>query len=123
MSAPHPHSAADLALAPILISVERNLAHLRDCEELEYEFALELNDDDRWYHTTADRAQRVVRMATRDVPMHGWDAHPTPDLQGVAVEHGGYVVSVMFGSRLTDYIEWGTPARYFSDRAVNASET
>lgn len=116
MSTPHPHSAADLSLAPILISIERKLAHMRDCEDLEYEFALELNDDDRWYHTPAERAERVVQIAIRDVPMHGWQAHPTPDLQGVSVEHGDYQVSVMLGSRLTGYIERGTPAEYFAGR-------
>lgn len=115
MTTPHPHSATDLALAPVLLSIERNLSHLRECEDLEYEFALRLNDDDRWYHTPADRAGRVAQMATRDLALHGWDVRPTPDLHGLAVEHGEYRVSLMFGARLTEYIAQGTAAAYFED--------
>jgi hypothetical protein len=108
MSTPHPHSAADLALAPVLISIERNLARLRDCTELEYELALELNDDSAWYHTPAERAHRVQQLAIRDVDLHGWDVSPTPDQHGLAVTHGGYSIPVMLGKRLADYVAHGT---------------
>jgi hypothetical protein len=108
MSTPHPHSAADLSLAPVLISLERNLARARDSSDLEYTLALELNDDGGWYHTAADRAGRVCRVATRDVDLHGWQVHPTGDLHGLAVEHGGYRVSLMLGKRLTEYVAQGT---------------
>jgi len=30
MTSPHPRSPADLALAPVLINIERNLARVRD---------------------------------------------------------------------------------------------
>lgn len=113
MSAPHPHSAADLALAPVLIGIERNLDRLRDSDDVEYDLALELNDDDRWYHSARERAGRVKQMATRDVDLHGWQVDPTDDLHGLAVEHGEFRVSVMFGKRLVDYVEQGIPPEYY----------
>ena len=109
MSDPRPHSAADLAMAPVLISIERNLAILRDSDDLEYALALDLNDDGRLYHTAGERARRVREFATRGLDLHGWTVSPTPDLQGLAVSHGDYAVSVMFGKQLANYVEHGTP--------------
>ena len=110
----NPHSVADLALAPVLINIERNLARLRDAEDLEYELALELNDDSAWYHNPGERARRVQQIATRDVDVHGWKIEPTADHQGLTVQHGDYRVSIMLGSRLTDYIAFGTFGRISS---------
>jgi hypothetical protein len=108
MSTPHPHSAADLALAPVLISLERNLARFRDSTDLDYEFALELNDDSSWYQTPAERARRVRNSVTRTIDLHSWLVSPTADFQGLAVEHGEYRVTVMLGKRLADYVQYGT---------------
>jgi hypothetical protein len=110
MSAPHPHSPADLALAPVLIGIERNLARLRDGADLEFALALTLNDDSSWYHSAGERADRVTQGATRDVDLHGWTVTPTADWHGLAVSHGGYRVPIMLGQRLTDYIRHGVTA-------------
>jgi hypothetical protein len=107
MSQPHPHSAADLALAPVLISIERNLAQLRSSTDLELALALDLNDDDSWYSGAEQRAQRVLKSATRDVDLHGWTVTPTPDWNGLAVSHGEYTVSLMLGAQLADYVQHG----------------
>ncbi len=107
MSAPHPHSAADLALAPVVIGIERNLARLRDSKDLEYALALDLNDDSSWYPAAGQRAHRVQMSATRGVELHGWTVTPTPDGQGLAVSHGEYTVSIMLGKALANYIENG----------------
>jgi hypothetical protein len=105
MSAPRPHSAADLVLAPVLIGIERNLAKLRASRDIEFALALDRNDDDSWYHTADERARRIARAATRDVELHGWLVRPTADRCGLLVSHGEYSVSVMFGSRICGYIE------------------
>lgn len=110
MSTPHPHSPADLALAPVLIGIERNLARLREGADLEFALALALNDDKSWYHSAADRARRVLQTAIREVELHGWTVSPTPDWHGLAVSHGEYSVPVMLGRRLTGYIEDGVTA-------------
>src|ERR1035438_7885075 len=85
MSAPHPHSAADLAPAPVLIGIERNLARLRTGADLEFALALARGDDSSWYHSAGERAHRV----TGDVNLQGWTAVPTPDWHGLAISHGG----------------------------------
>lgn len=110
MSAPLPHSAADLALAPVLISIERNLGRLRQTTDLDFQLSLELNDDGRRYRTAEQRAVRLCEFALRDVDSHGWAVRPTPDLQGLAVSHDGYSVPVMLGKRLTNYVERGDVA-------------
>ena len=110
MSAPLPHSVTDLALSPVLVSIERNLAWLRDNEDLEFTLAVELNDDDIMYPTASDRARRIRAVAVRDVDLHGWAVTPTADMHGLAVTHGEYTVSIMLGRRLTEYVEHGFPA-------------
>ena len=107
MSTPLPHSLGELALAPVLIELERNLARLRASENLELLLALDLDDEERFYHDPAERAERLERFATREVDLHGWSVRPTPDLYGLAVEHGEYEVSLMFGQRLVEYVQDG----------------
>jgi hypothetical protein len=104
MSSPRPHSPADLALAPVLIEIERNLSVLRASRDLNYVLALDLNDDDLLYQTADERAARVQRSAIRNVDLHGWEVRPTPDRYGLLVSHGPYSVSIMLGRALTDYI-------------------
>lgn len=100
----HPNSVADLALAPVLIGIERNLARLRDSRDLQFDLAVELNDDDSFYHSPRERAGRLQRCATLGVDLHGWLVSPTEDLHGLEVSHGGFTVSVMFGERLVGYV-------------------
>jgi len=106
---PRPHSAADLALAPVVIGIERNLARLRDCTDMEFELALELNDDASFYPDEADRLRRILAFAIRNVDLHGWAVSPTLDLQGLAVSHGQHTISLMFGKQIANYIEHAVP--------------
>lgn len=105
MSAPHPHSLADLSLAPVLIDLERNLARLRASKDLAFDLALQLNDDDRRCIAPSERADRILRCVIRNVDLHGWKVQPTADFYGFAVHHGEYEVSLMLGKRLTGYVE------------------
>ena len=111
MSTPLPHSVTDFALSPVLVNLEHNLARLRDSGDLQYALALELNDDDALYESAAERARRVQAAATRNVDLHGWVVSPTADLQGLAVSHGGYTVSIMLGRNLADYVDHGFAPR------------
>jgi hypothetical protein len=107
MPSPRPQSTADLALAPVLVSIERNLAQVRDSDDLSCALALALSDDSGWYRTPAQRADRVQQLATRTVDLPGWHVAPTPDLQGLAISRGHQRVCVMFGKRLADYVTGG----------------
>src|SRR5215471_2355206 len=95
----YPHSVADLELAPVLISIERNLAVARDATDLEFTLALELNDDDSIYHSPTER--------TRRVSLHGWNVYPSADRHGLAVWHGDFTVTLAFGKQLADYVANG----------------
>jgi hypothetical protein len=107
MSTPRPHSTADLALAPVLIEIDQSLARLRSSEDLQFDLALELNDDDSRYKNAVERADRIRQYAIRGLQLHGWHVRPTQDFYGLVVEHSGYQVSLMFGKQLTGYIEHG----------------
>ncbi|HJZ28390.1 MAG TPA: hypothetical protein VJ370_19090 [Streptosporangiaceae bacterium] len=107
MSTSLPHSPAAHALATVLIEVERNLERLRASDDLEVLLELDLNDDDWLYHGPAERAERLAAFATREIDLHGCTVRPTPDRYGLAVQHGEYTVSVMFGRRLVGYVESG----------------
>jgi hypothetical protein len=105
MSTSLPHSPTAHALATVLIEIERNLERLRTSDDLEALLELDLNDEDWLYHGPAERAGRLAAFATREVELHGCTVQPTPDRYGLAVQHGEYTVSVMFGKRLVDYVE------------------
>jgi hypothetical protein len=105
MSTSLPHSPTAHALATVLIEIERNLERLRASDDLEALLELDLNDEDWLYHGPAERAGRLAAFATREVELHGCTVQPTPDRYGLAVQHGEYTVSVMFGKRLVDYVE------------------
>ena len=102
-----PHAAAGHALAVALVEIERNIERLRASDNLEDLLELDLNDEDRLYHGPAGRARRMEEFATRETNLHGCTVQPTPDLYGLAVQHGEYTVSVMFGKRLTGYVQGG----------------
>ncbi len=118
MTALYPHSPADIAFAPVLLGLEGNLEWLRTCDDLELALALDLNDDDHWYHTASERADRVRRSAVRSVELHGLTVTPTEDGHGLRVSHGDYAVPIMLGKRLATYVEHGLPAARYSARAA-----
>lgn len=105
----YPHSVADLELAPVLISIERNLAVLRGATDLEHALVLELNDDEGFYHSSIQRARRIRRFATRGVSLHGWNVNPSTDRYGLAVSHGDFSVTLAFGEPVTNYVLTGCP--------------
>jgi hypothetical protein len=100
-----PHAAASHALAAALVEIERNLERLRTSDDVEVLLEFDLNDADWLYHGPAERAGRLATFATREVDLHGCAVQPTPDRYGLAVQHGEYTVSVMFGKRLVGYVE------------------
>lgn len=107
MATPYPRSGSDLALAPVLIQLERNLERLRAAPSIPFELALELNDLESTFETPQSRAERVVRAASRNLNLHGLAVAPTTDLDGLSVSHGEYRVSLMLGARLNHYVRSG----------------
>jgi hypothetical protein len=98
----HSQTIADQALGLVLIGIERNLARLRDTKDLQSELAVEQSG--RGYHSPRERADRLMRCATRGVDLQGWQVSPTDDLHGLDLTRGGFTVTLMFGDRLIDYV-------------------
>src|SRR5215469_13353032 len=92
----YPHSVADLELAPVLISIERNLAVARDATDLEFTLALELNDDDSIYHSATERARRVQRLPIPGDILHGCNMQSSEDRYGLVVLHGYFTETITF---------------------------
>lgn len=111
MSEHLPHAPTAHALATALVEIERNLERLRTSDDdIEILLELDLNDADGFYHGPAERAGRLAAFATWEVDLHGCTVQPTPDWYGLAVQHGEFTVSVMFGKRLVGYVEGGAGA-------------
>jgi hypothetical protein len=98
----HSQTIADRALGSVLIGIERNLASLCDTKDLHSELAVELSD--LGHQSARERADRLLRCATRGVDLQGWQVSLTDDLHGLDLTRGGFTVTLMFGDRLVDYV-------------------
>jgi hypothetical protein len=105
-----PKEPKDLALAPVAAAIDLNLQRLRDKspEAIDYELTLELNNP-----TMGDdadvRAERVLRVALRDVEMHHWTAAVTDDRSSVRLSGGSVSLDIGLGASVLAYIVDGVP--------------
>jgi hypothetical protein len=106
-----PKEPKDLALAPVAAAIDLNLRRLRDKtpDAIDYELTLELNNpimsDD-----ADERADRVLRVALRDVDMHHWSAAVTDDRSSVRLSGGSVSIDLGLGAAVLSYIVNGVPA-------------
>jgi hypothetical protein len=100
-----PKEAADLALAPVAVQIDQNLARIRDMsvEQIGADLALQLNDvparDD-----ADERADRVREVALRFVEMHGWEAEVTHDYARLRLTGGSVSIELGLSATVRDYI-------------------
>lgn len=76
-----PKTPTDLTLAPVAVEIDLNLQRIRDLTtpaELFEEIALELNVGDQGA-TREERADQILKVALRDVDLHGWHAEISED--------------------------------------------
>jgi hypothetical protein len=105
-----PREPKDLALAPVAAAIDMNLRRLRDRspDQIDYELTLELNNptmgDD-----ADERAERVLRVALRDVDMHHWSAEITDDRSSVRLSGGSVSLDLGLGVSVLSYIVDGVP--------------
>ena len=102
----HPNSVKDLTLAPVAAAIDINLQRVRDPspDEIERTLQWELNDaplkDSR-----DERSQRILKLALRDVDLHGWDAAVTEDRTAVRVSGGSVSLDLSLSAAVARFIE------------------
>lgn len=106
-----PKTHEDVALAPVAVSIDRNLQRLRDktLDEIEYELQLEL-DRPLLEGTRDERAEHVRRLALRGVELHGWKAEVTDDGARLRLTGGSVSLDIALSASLMSYIASGVPA-------------
>jgi hypothetical protein len=103
---PRPKTPIDLALAPAAVEIDMNLQRLRgrSAKDIEFELELELDrgpiTDDR-----AERAQRVLMFALRNVNTHGWEASIADDNSAVRLTGGSVSLDISLGANVLRFIE------------------
>jgi hypothetical protein len=101
-----PKATADLTLAPVAAEIDLNLQRLRDLPtetEIVVELALELNAAGAG-PTREERADQILRIALRDVDLHGWDASVSEDASRIHLEGGSVTLDVGLSAALQAYI-------------------
>ena len=101
-----PKVPTDLTLAPVAAAIDLNLQRLRGLstrEEIFSELALELNLGSTG-HTREERAEQVLRLALRDVEMHGWHAEVSDDATRIHVHGGSVSLDLGLSAALAEYI-------------------
>src|SRR5581483_11122452 len=101
-----PKVPRDLVLAPVAAEIDQNLQRLRDLpiDQLKYELDLEL-DRPEVRKTRAERAQRVLEAALRNVETHHWNAAITDDAARLRLSGGSVSLDVGLSATLLRYIE------------------
>ena len=106
-----PKVPSDMALAPVAAEIDLNLQRLRDrpAAEIAYELALEL-DRPLIENTREERAAHVLRVALRDVDLHGWHGEITDDGCRLHLRGGSVTLDLGLGTAVMSYIdELGLP--------------
>jgi hypothetical protein len=100
-----PKDPHDLTLAPVAISIDRNLAIFRDVELPRMDFAIQLElDRPERAHTPEERASRVLEAALRNVDLHGWNAQVTPDHARIRLSGGSVTLDLGLSAAILRFI-------------------
>jgi hypothetical protein len=101
-----PKTPLDLSLAPVAAQLDMNLAQLRDrtADEIDFEIALALDRPER-KGDPAERTERVLAIAVRNVDLHGWSAKITDDHCRLRLSGGSVSIDLGLSAELLRYIE------------------
>jgi len=105
-----PRVPQDLTLAPVAVSIDRNLELLREQKSVQDVLSmleLELNTPERAGNPT-ERAERILEMALRNVDLHGWNAEVTPDYARIRIAGGSVTLDLGLSKTIIDFISSGS---------------
>jgi hypothetical protein len=100
-----PKTPTDLTLAPVAVAIDLNLQRLRDLispAEIRQEVVLELNVAEG--RTREERATQILRVALRDVDLHGWEAEISGDRSRIHLHGGSVTLDIGLSAALQQYI-------------------
>jgi len=100
-----PKEPTDLALAPVAVQIDRNLAQIRDMtpEEIRVNVALQLNAVTS--DTDSGRAEQIQDVAVRAVEMHNWRADVSADFTRLKLSGGSVSLELGLSDSIRRYIE------------------
>jgi hypothetical protein len=99
---PLPHDLSDLALAPVVLSVDDQLDSFSglDRQEVAMRVVLETNREPR---DREQRAAAALETVLRFIDLHGWEAQWTR--RGLRLAHGPHAVTLGVPRSLQGYVE------------------
>jgi hypothetical protein len=104
----HPKEQKDLRLAPVAAEIDLNLQRIRGKSAHDVGAQLELELDKPAMRIDRDeRIELVLRLALRDVDMHGWRAEITDDCSSVHLEGGSVTLDLGLGMDVMGYLLGG----------------
>jgi hypothetical protein len=96
----------DLTLAPVAVSIDRNLQLLRDLDPHQILVALDVElDRPERTGSPEERAERVRDVALRNVELHGWEATVTADHARLRLTGGSVTLDLGLSSSINRFIE------------------
>ena len=103
-----PREPMDLMLAPVAVEIDMNLERLRTLGPVEIEADLQLElDAPLILNTRAERADRIVRVAIRNVDLHGWVGEINEDASSLILRGGSATIHLALSPTLRRYVEVG----------------
>lgn len=97
-----PHDTADLALAPVVIRLDREIGMYSGLTQEEVVERIAAEPDSQASSFPARRAA-LLRALTQFVDLHGWDARIND--RGLRLSHGDNAVTIGFPRSLRTYLE------------------
>lgn len=120
MSSVLPKDPHDLSLAPVAVSIDRNLQTLRDLEPHGITVALELVlDRPERTGSPDERADRVLEAVLRNVERHGWKAQITSDFSRIRLTGGSVSLDLGLSATLLRFIEGDTHVEHTSTQSLS----
>ena len=117
MSTVLPKDPHDLSLAPVAVSIDRNLKTLRDIGPRGIVAALELVlDRPERTGSPDERADRILEAVLRNVDLHGWRARISSDFSRVHLTGGSVSLDLGLSASILRFIEGDTETNHRSAR-------
>jgi hypothetical protein len=101
-----PKNPHDLSLAPVAVTIDRNLQPLRDLEPRAIVGYLELMlDRPERDGNRQERAARVLETALRNVDCHGWNSEITHDNARLRLTGGSVTLDLGLSANILQFID------------------